>query len=196
MQIHDEALANEVDDDLLTYVRTKLQDTDIDEGSLHMLAKRAEHLFQWASVACFYIAKPPRGLNSKSCLQRVLHPTVSKKAVHPLDALYMTVLERFDMDDNDIADNFRSVMGQILGAYEPLPIVGLNMLHQSGTVEDVDFQSTAVSDIVKEMGSLLSNVSPPSALPVALLHTSFRDFLTDENRSGNSTSTWTKLTDS
>ena len=45
--------------------------------------------------------------------------------------------------------------------------------------------STDVSDVIKYMGSLLSNANPSdSTLLIAPLHTSFRDFLTDPKRSG------------
>ena len=181
MYMNDPQLADAVDNDILIYTQKNLHQAEVDDSSLHKLVNKAEHIFQWASVACNYIGDPPRGLNSQHCIQRLLHPSDSRRAAKPLDAVYMTVLENFDMDDEDVRNNFRSVMGQILGAFEPLSIEALDTLRVFG---GVDFK-TSVFDIVKEMGSLLSNIPPPglSSL-VAPVHTSFRDFLVDPNRSG------------
>ena len=183
MYMNDPKLAGEIDNDILLYMQKNLHKAKVDDASLRELVKKAEHLFQWASVACHYITDPPRGLNSQHCIQRLLHPTDSKKAARPLDAVYTTVLEKFDMDDEDVRNNFRSVMGQILGAFEPLSIDALDMLCGLSVFGGVD-SKTSVCDIVKEMGSLLSNVSPSSSSLVAPVHTSFRDFLVDSNRSG------------
>ena len=189
MRIDDHDLADKVHDDILVYIRTKLYETNIDEDSLYKLMVKAEGLFQWASVACDYIANPPPGLNSKHCLGQVLQSSDINEAVDRLDNLYSTVLEaHFYMKDCRIRDNFKSVMGQILAAFEPLSIVSLNMMmrHHANVGGNTHASDIDVSDVVRHMGSLLSNVTPStSTLPIAPLHTSFRDFLTDVKRSGN-----------
>jgi len=42
------------------------------ESGLQELVKKAQGLFQWAFVACDY--RPPRDLNSKLCIRRILNP--------------------------------------------------------------------------------------------------------------------------
>ena len=45
-------LSDGVDDDIRTYVRAKLSKAKVAEADMEMLVKKAEGLFQWASVAC------------------------------------------------------------------------------------------------------------------------------------------------
>jgi len=170
-----------LDGDILVYVRTKLSRVKgVTEDDLEKLAKKAEGNFQWASVACSHISKPPSGLDSRRCIQRVLQPTIvsTATALNPLDELYTAILKRFNMKDRDVRDTFKSVMGQILGAFEPLSVDALNIFVSS---KDIN-----VSALVDDLGSLLSHVTPTeSGLPVFPLHTSFRDFLIDKSRSGD-----------
>ena len=188
MSMDDPELAGGVDDDILAYLRTKLQvgRAIVDEDALRELTRKAEQLFQWASVASYYIANPPPGLDSKECVRRVLNTTDGKKALNPLDALYTTVLERFDMDDSDICNRFQSVMGRILGVYQPLSMSSFDMMYRHAAADGVDLEIVQdVSVIVEHLGSLLSNVTASaSKRPVFPLHTSFRDFLTNPKRSG------------
>jgi len=169
---------DEVENDIYTYTREELCQASVDDIILHQLAQKAERLFQWAFVACSYIAKPPPGLEREDCIEKVLHPSGGKE---PLDALYTTILERFNMDNPDIGNNFRSIMGQVLGVFEPLSITALNTIRQCSP--DKSGRSN-VSSVVKHMGSLLSNVASDSEYPISPLHTSFRDFLTKPDRSG------------
>jgi len=185
MRMEDPVLSRQVNDDIFAYLRTKLSGaTGVDEQHLRELARGAEQSFQWASVASHYIANPSPGLSSMHCIQRVLHST--DRRINPLDALYTTVLEIFDMEDPDIRDGFRSVMGQIVSAYQPLSIASLNLMNGHAAADGT--KSSALQDvsvILSYLGSLLSNVTPSNSIyPIASLHTSFRDFLTDESRSG------------
>lgn len=183
IRMDDADLAGGIDGDILTYMPTKLCKAGVEKDIFRQLVEKAEHLFQWASVACHYITHPPPGLDSKRCIQRVLSPTNTKKGLNPLDAPYKTVLERFDIDDADIRDNFRSVMGRILCVFEPLSIDSLNTIscHAADGVKSSTMYN--VAPIVEHLGSLLSNTASTS-IPITPLHTSFRDFLTDSERSG------------
>lgn len=183
MWMDDPILSCGVDDDIFTYLRKRLTGAGVDEGTLWMLAKKAEQSFQWASVASHYIANPPRGLSSKQCIHRVLHPM--DRGINPLDDLYTTVLEMFDVKDPDIHYNFQFVMGQVVGAYQPLSIASLNLMNGHAADWEIFNAPRDVSVVVSHLGSLLSNVVPSNSThPIAPLHTSFRDFLTDESRSG------------
>lgn len=184
MEMDDRDLAKEVDNDIRIFMDTLLSGTGIGGSDLLKLVKKAEGLFQWAFVACDYIAHPPAGLNSNRCIQRLLKwPTEVGRAPRALDALYTTVLERFDMTDPDVRDGLQSAMKLILGSFEPLSLDTLNRMHPYvSSIED----PLDVSDILKGLGSLLSHVTlSESALPVAPLHNSFRDYLTDKSRSGD-----------
>jgi len=75
-------------------------------------------------------------------------------------------------------------MGQLLAAFEPLSIHSLTALRRYPHGDRDDDES--VIAIVRHLGSLLSNVtSIDQTLPIVPLHTSFRDFLTDEEMSGD-----------
>jgi len=181
--MHDEQMSNEVETDIRTYIETELTRLGVSVGTLQQLATKAERLFQWAYVACDYIAHPPNGLDLNQCIQRVLRPQSGQQGVNPLDELYKTVLDRFDMGDDDVRKSFQCVMGLIVGAFEPLSVEALNLLRQHGLLHGEEIQDVYVT--IKGMGSLLSHVTPSEfALPIAPLHTSFRDFLTSASRSG------------
>ena len=75
-------------------------------------------------------------------------------------------------------------MGQLLAAFEPLSIITLTTLRHFPLGDHDDDDS--VTAIVRSLGSLLSNVTlTDETLPIVPLHTSFRDFLTDRNMSGD-----------
>jgi hypothetical protein len=181
MDMDDFKLGTELNSDLLIYTRTMLNGIEgVTDDHHRQLVKKAEGNFQWAFVACSYIANPPPGLDSRRCIQRLLHPTTnSRMAQNPLYELYATILQRFDMGDPDICNDFKFVMRRILGAFKPLSV---DTLKQFVSPKDDHYE---ISVIIKNLGSLLSHVTPSeSALPVAPLHTSFRDFLSDP-RSGD-----------
>jgi len=186
MNMNDPQLADEVENDILIYTRENLRNSFVGQNELWKLAKKAEGLFQWAYVACDYIANPPPGLNTSDCLEEMLDSAQGNDATEQLNELYRRVLEaHFNMEHSRIRDNFHSVMGQVLGTFEPLSIISLNIMRQHAGGGGHAKNSTDVSNVIKYMGSLLSNVNPSdSTLLVAPLHTSFRDFLTDPKRSG------------
>jgi hypothetical protein len=68
-------------------------------------------------------------------------------------------------------------MGCMLAAREPLSISALKKLCSEQKSDSM------VALIIRPLGSLLSGVTQES-VPIRLLHTSFRDFLTNRDRSG------------
>ena len=120
MYMNDPQLADEVENDILIYTRENLRNSFVGENELWELAKKAEGLFQWAYVACDYIANPPPGLNTSDCLEEMLDSAQGNDAAEQLNELYRRVLEaHFNMEHSQIRDNFQSVMGQVLGTFEP-----------------------------------------------------------------------------
>ena len=108
--------------------------------------KKAQGLFQWAFVACDYIARPPRDLNSKLCFRRVLNPpTTFKRAPNPLDTHYTTVLEGFYIE---VCDGFHSAMR---GSFQPLSVDVLSIMRR------LDSSSECIVD---NLESPLSHVTP------------------------------------
>ena len=75
-------------------------------------------------------------------------------------------------------ERFRSVMAQVLCASSPLSAKSLDEMRRL----ESSVQKNEVHLVVKDMGSLLSGVYNPAS-PIRPLHTSFRDFLTDRDRS-------------
>jgi hypothetical protein len=119
------------------------------------------------------------GSNGKTALQGCY--THSKESLRLLDARYKTVLKKINMDDPSADNNFRTVMGQVLGVFEPLSIAALNRVRRCSPDKS---GRTSVSSVVNHMGSVLRNVTSGSDYPISPSHTSFREFLIDPDRSG------------
>jgi len=75
---------------------------------------------------------------------------------------------------------FCSIMGQILGAAQPLFIDALNAARHRFPDQDDHYE---VELVVQHMGALLSGTIIPNS-PIQLLHPSFGEFLRDQSRSG------------
>ncbi|KAH9066830.1 hypothetical protein EDB87DRAFT_463860 [Lactarius vividus] len=178
----DSKLAAKTDDDILALLRKRLPS---DEFANHgdALAIRAEGLFQWAAVASQLIINPPGrfGYSKKKVIRHLLKHGASRDGQDPLDELYLEVLEGY-ITGREARLLFRTVMGQLLTAIEPLSIRSLTTLQRHA---DADNDGDAVVILIRRLGSLLSNAdSSDENLPIVPLHTSFRDFLTNEDKSG------------
>jgi WD40 repeat protein len=139
------------------------------------LVDKSEGLFQWASTACLFVnEKEKSGWTPSERFDMLLF---SAPQSNNLDSLYSEILKRiFQIDEAIPMDRFKGILGTILAAKEPLPISALRELC-------LEYDPAVVELIIRPLGSLLSGVSQQSA-PVRPLHTSFRDFLTNEDRSG------------
>ena len=193
----DSELAATTDDDILTFFQNKLSPDEFKKYG-DKLAKRAEGLFQWAAVASRFILAPPArfSFSKKKCINHLLKPGTSGQ--DPLDELYKEVLEGY-FTDQEARPLFRSVVGQLFTSFEPLSIRSLTTLRRHGHAIDDDNDDDsgdtdngddddggAVLILLRRLGSLLSNVnSSDETLPIIPLHTSFRDFLTNKDKSGD-----------
>ena len=147
------------------------------------LAVKAEGLFQWAAVASQLILDPPERFDysEETCIKHLLEPGTSRHGQDLLDELYKDVLDGY-FKNQEARDLFRSVVGQLITSIEPLTIRSLITLRQHGSYNKRS--DTAVTGLLRRLGSLLSNVnSSDNSLPIILLHTSFRDFLTNQDKS-------------
>jgi NACHT domain len=172
-------LAADTERDISLYLRNELpEDVFKDHGS--KLAKASEGLFQWAAVASGFINSYANlGLSDNECVQRLLGHSRGLGGEGLLDNLYEEVLKEYFKSD-EAQNLFRSVMGQLFAAAEPLSIHSLIALRRHvSTVHPED--SNRVPKMLRHLGSLLSNVtSSDQTRPIVPLHTSFRDFLTSK----------------
>ncbi|PPQ90302.1 hypothetical protein CVT25_013271 [Psilocybe cyanescens] len=154
------------------------------EGITNYLANASEGLFEWARLACAFIKDNTAGLSAEECFDLVIDR--NKASVVPLlDRMYKLTLETIFPQDQLMRDHrlnrFRSVMAQMLGIVEPLPLASLRLLRQHFI--DEDLRKIDVSTIIKPMGALLSGTTDHSST-IRPLHASFPEFLTDRGRSG------------
>src|SRR6266702_220010 len=179
---NDSELAATTHDDILAFLQEKLPSDEFRKYG-EALAIRAEGLFQWAAVARGYILNPPEffGFSKKKCIEHLLRLTADRHGRDPLDELYKDVLEGyFTQQESRLL--FQSVVGQLITSIEPLTISSLTTLRQHASFDGDD--GDAVVILLHRLGSLLSNVnSSDESLPIIPLHTSFRDFLTNKEKS-------------
>ena len=179
----DTGLASETPKDISTFLRRKLP-LDRFGGYIEPLAVRAEGLFQWAAVASELVLDPPVQFdyNGETCIKYLLGPSTNHSEQDPLDKLYKDVLEWY-FADQKAQVLFRSVVGPLITSIESLSIRSLITLRHGSLDKDDD---DAITGLLSRLGSLLSNVnSPNKSLPIIPLHTSFRDFVTNKDKSGD-----------
>jgi hypothetical protein len=180
----DTELATETDKDIIAFFQQRLPLNEFGDY-IQPLAVKSEGLFQWAAVASQLILDPPArfGYSKKKCIKHLLESSTNRRGQDLLDELYKEVLEGY-FKDLEARDLFRSVVGLLITSFEPLTIRSLIPLQQHVSYdEDSD---AAVTGILSRLGSLLSNVNlSDKSLPIIPLHTSFRDFLTNRDKSGD-----------
>ena len=181
--MNDAELAAETHRDILTFLRGELP-TDKFGDYIEALAAKAGRLFQWAAVASQLVLDPPEDFNydEETCIKHLLESSINRRGQDPLDELYNEVLGGY-FKGQEVRDLFRSVVGQLITSIEPLPIRSLITLRQHASYNKSD---AAVTGLLRRLGSLLSNVnSSDNSLPIIPLHTSFRDFLINQDKSGD-----------
>ena len=182
--MNDPELAAETQGDIFAFFQQRLTSNEL-RHYVGPLAAKAEGLFQWAAVASQLIMRPPArfGYSKEKCIKHLLEPSANRRGQDLLDELYKDVLEGY-FNDQEARDLFRSVVGQLITSIKPLTIRSLIPLRLHGSYEEDS--DAAVAGILSRLGSLLSNVnSLDDNLPIIPLHTSFRDFLTSKDKSGN-----------
>ena len=181
--INDPELAAEKHNDILTFLQAKLP-TDKFGRYLEALMVKAEGLFQWAAVASQLILDPPEryDYDGETCIKQLSEPNSDRHGQDLLDELYIEVLKGYFKGQE--RDLFRSVIGQLITSIEPLTIRSLITLRRHSPHSKRS--DAAVTGLLRRLGSLLSNVnSSDNSLPIIPLHTSFRDFLINQDKSGD-----------
>jgi len=167
--------------DIHMYVSKQLKDRrGIGATEINEIVRRADGLFEWARLACEWIRPGIAGETNKERFDDLMART-SREGEILLDKIYLAVLESAVGRRQKSLARFRSLMRQILYTLEPLPMGALHAMRTYFPHQDDRFE---VALIVDYMGSLLSGVTDHKS-PIRVLHSSFRDFLTDQSRSGD-----------
>src|SRR6267154_1364783 len=153
--------------DILRYVTKELIDVEgVHEGELLMsLARESGGLFEWARLACAYI-KPGNdaGLTAHERYAAIISHHKDDH-VPLLDQMYKFTLTSIFPQDQEQRERrlarFRSVMEQVLGTLEPLPLTSLRSMKSHFINEP---KAEIVTAIVKPMGALLSGTTDPSVV--------------------------------
>jgi hypothetical protein len=175
--------AKSTSDDISLYVQAQLSDVEglerkwPNKSWCLPLVDRSEGLFQWAFTACRFITGNGKsGLDPVDQLDILLSSPSSTSNLSALDQLYFDILIRtFPSENVTFMDRFRLILGRVLAVHEPLSMSSLREFHCEDDFVDVGL-------VIGPLGSLLSGVTQQN-VAVRPLHTSFRDFLTDVNRS-------------
>jgi hypothetical protein len=142
------------------------------------LVEMAVPLFIYAATVCLFIGT--KGSNPRKNLSKVLE--YGKSTFSQLERTYLPVLDQlFDAQENDQKDEwlleFRDVIGSIVVLESPLSVVSLACLLQVPQEE--------ITCRLDSLHSVLS-ISHNKNSPIRLLHLSFREFLIDPRKQGQS----------
>jgi hypothetical protein len=150
------------------------------DGNIQTLVKMAIPLFIFAATVCRFVADPIKG-NPKKRLGAILeYQTASQASI--LDRTYLPVLDQLLVDQDEaeqeeLAREFREIVGTIIILVDPLSTISLANL--------LNIAEEDVNDRLDLLHSVLSIPTNEDA-PVRLLHLSFRDFLLDPRKRGKS----------
>jgi hypothetical protein len=178
----DPELAADTRNDILTFFGKKLPEFG---DYVEELTAKAEGLFQWAEVASQLILYPPWSFDNdgETCIKHLLEPSTNRGGQDLLDELYKDVLGGYFKDQGH-RDLVRSVVGQLITSIEPLTMTSFITLQQHASYDKRS--EKAITGLLYRLRSLLSNVDlSDNNLPIIPLHTSFRDFLLNQDRSGD-----------
>ncbi|KAH7918285.1 WD40 repeat-like protein [Leucogyrophana mollusca] len=152
------------------------------------LARHADGLFIWASVACDFIFRSddPKVALHYMVSTEILHPTGQGGA---LDALYTGILRQAsaNLPSSVSTSNLRNIIGAIVTAKTPLTQQGLDMLlglndrilQRSILLPDgSQLEVTTCSSVIARLGSMLRKEDGY----VRVLHASIFDFFTSPTR--------------
>ncbi|KIK56859.1 hypothetical protein GYMLUDRAFT_173735, partial [Collybiopsis luxurians FD-317 M1] len=181
---------NDTEHDIYKYILnrmgTLIRNGDLSLDQCQLLAKGAEGYFQWAYTVCEALCQKVKpGIKIRKRLEKFIALNWDlNKTLKPLDQLYKSILEElFDSKDEEVMNEYRKVMAQILAAFEPLSKSALKNLQIAyyDYIEEDDEQG--VDAVIPWLGSLLTGVNDLD-VPIRPVHSSVHDFLLDETRSG------------
>ncbi|KAE9392938.1 hypothetical protein BT96DRAFT_863870, partial [Gymnopus androsaceus JB14] len=192
-QSEDMAHLKQTENDIYHFVHHRMEyfirHHSLNETHCKALAKMSEGYFQWAFTVCnalYQINKP--GVNVKKKVSRFMKLGPNSNDLYPLDKLYKDILESlFDVSDEDIMNEYRKAVSQVLATSVPLSrasLTSLKLAHgQQGSEEEEEEEEGEEDVVIQYLGSLFIGADR-SEIPVWPVHTSIRDFLLDKERSG------------
>ena len=185
-----------VDADIKLFFRARLTDVaknlshiDVAEDWPHpsdidILCEKAAGLFIYASTAMTFMTSPYHHPQKRLAILVSLPQNTAHEGKSGIDSLYTAILrlayhnldsDNQDPDNQEIYCHFRSVVGAVLLAFNPLSMKSLAcLLHDVGTPSDI-------SIILNPLHSLLL-VPEGIQDPIRIFHRSFPDFLMDPKR--------------
>lgn len=151
--------------------------------AIHDLVQSASGLFIWAATACRFIRE---GLFADERLRIILERDASAATASPeehLNGIYITVLRNSlqsgfcQRDRERFCFMLRDILGSVVTLFSPLSVDSLSRL--------LNTPKQRVDRMLKDLHAIL-DISNDSIRPLRLHHPSFRDFLLDKNRCGDS----------
>jgi hypothetical protein len=146
------------------------------------LVQSASGLFIWAATACRFVRE---GLFADERLLTLLKGSASAAATpeEHLNGIYITVLQNsiqanFSQQDKErFYSMLRDVLGSVVALFSPLSVSSLSRLLVTS--------KQRVDRMLKDLHAIL-DIPNDHTRPLYLHHPSFRDFLLDKNRCGDS----------
>jgi hypothetical protein len=172
--------------DILLFVQDELLKVEgLKQSDLELIASSSESVFQYASVVCHEICLAEQTYE----LPEEVFSRLVTGAQTGLDGLYTRLLKNvYDKIATHPAalPDFRRIMGRILVAQHRLTNAALVDFESfTGDVETVFRKnSDPVSKTLRPLAALLSGTNDSTSI-VYPLHSSFRDYLLDKERSNN-----------
>jgi NACHT domain len=150
------------------------------DRNIQILVKMAIPLFIFAATVCRFVADPIKG-NPKKRLSAILEYQMASQA-SKFDKTYLPILNQLLIDQDEaekeeLAREFREVVGTIIILVDPLSTISLARLLN---IEEEDVNGRL--DLLHSVLSIPTNGNAP----VRPLHLSFRDFLLDPQKRGKS----------
>ncbi|KAJ3978738.1 WD40 repeat-like protein [Lentinula detonsa] len=170
-------------DDIYKYVYSRMMKKtvlgNLEEHQCKILAEKAGGFFQWANIVCTFVRGHGQGgVPVKKRFKHFMDLNKSSSNNPPeLDELYEIILnDAFTVNDEDAMTGYRSIMSQVLAAFEPLSQATLKRLQ-------TEYNEDTVSSVLYFLGSLFTGIWDSDNTQVRPVHTSVLDFLLDEKRS-------------
>ena len=144
-------------------------------NEINILCKKAAGLFIYASTVLRFVASKYHNPMKRLTLITSLPESTTHEGKSGIDLLYAQVLEQafcgVDSDEEELYYYFRSVVGTVLLAFNPLSMESLSTL----------LKISNISTTLRPLHSLLL-VPENKANPIRIFHKSFPDFLMDQGR--------------
>jgi len=174
--------------DISRFISRELSGVEgMEEQEASTLTRASDGLFEWARLACEFVKRVnAAGSTTRERFDAVVTSNIDER-VELLDSIYKLTLETIFPEESQmprptLLARFRSVMAQIIGTAEPLPLGSIRSMRCHFASKDL--QKIDVDVIIKPLGALLTGTTD-SSQPVRPLHASFREFLCNRNRSGD-----------